>query len=271
MQSFCSHCFASIIGVLPATPPNSTRSSNLYLSDTRLTCQTTWHPNARHEPQPPRRAPPELLKLMFTYGAHSCLFHDKRLLRCKTASMKREEGGRGGGGVYANGLQDKKNTTDWFQARSRPGDTSAGLRRIERRELDETFFFVAVYSSMVWFYVCFALTVRLRKKCTRSPVQVGRSKGMRWQQVCVPKLWINLNKVFQVIFFTTLDLTLVWCLMLQNKSLQKKRIFGRQLDIYGLLAFCRPVPIFRWGVQVLWLACRKPQRGTGEASVPFIS
>lgn len=111
MQSFCSHCFASIIGVLPAPPPpNSTRSSSLYLSDTRLTCQTTWHPNARHEPQPPRRAPPELLKLMFTYGAHSCLFHDKRLLRCKTASMKREEAGRGGGGVYANGLQDKKKT-----------------------------------------------------------------------------------------------------------------------------------------------------------------
>lgn len=42
--------------------------------------------------------------------------------------------------MYANGLQDKKNTTDWFQARSRPGGTSAGLRRIERRELDETFF-----------------------------------------------------------------------------------------------------------------------------------
>lgn len=76
-------------------------------------------------------------------------------------------------------------------------------------------------------------------------MQVGRSKGMRWQQVCVPKLWINL--------------TLVWCIMLQNKSLQKKKIFGRQLDIYGcwrfsLLAFCRPVPIFRWGVQVCdWL------------------
>lgn len=69
----------------PSSPWHSAHMSNDMTSE----C-SAWTASS-----PKRRAPAELLKLMFTYGAHSSLFHDKRLLRCKTARMK--EVGRGGG------------------------------------------------------------------------------------------------------------------------------------------------------------------------------
>lgn len=121
MQSFCSHCFASIIGVLPPQPlpllpPLSLRHSAHMSNDMTSEC-SAWTATS------PKSSSWIIEVDVYLWGPF--------LPFPWQATLKKQdcehEKGRGG---YANGLQDKKKnkkTTDWFETHSRLGGTSAGI------------------------------------------------------------------------------------------------------------------------------------------------